>query len=770
MASNTISILDEISQRVNKGEKIPGITNGASSILTAVRIRPMMKKERDKRKDYTKRVISVNKKETCINTSHPQQKPCAYTYSYNLNSAVKKKTNMPKYISQADMFNIFGKMIIYNTMSGFNCTMFAYGQTGSGKTYTMMGHNDRDIDVGLIPRICKSLFRECKLSADKRNSSGTVFKYEIEASFIEIYAQKAKDLLAKNFKKAKPLKIREHRKFGPYAEGLRKIPVNNPSEIKSVIEIGNSRRTVRGTNMNDKSSRSHSIFSIYLKIITATKGGTTMEQSSQINMVDLAGTENVQHSGVTGEGLEEAKAINTSLSALTLVVRALVNNSRSRKSKHTMVPYRNSTLTWLLKESLGGNSRTIILANVSPAICNYLDTINTLKWVAVAGCIKVNAKKNTETKGTTKKYLESEIRKLRAQLKEQKSKPSQSGSDSNEQNEELVNELKRTEQMLAESQKTFEQKIKEREAVHRLHIDKMKKSYEESERKVAELKKVNNDELVQSIAAVSNLGIKSISEELREVTNELKLKYGDTTRMLKESYAKEKAELLNKIQRLDADLQRVTKQRDDYAEKNRTLLDNATENQKQMTDMINNYNMISQRCVELDNKISEMTQAANAKKLCEQEAEKRYSDTLHEIKAIKDLNDDLESKITELQTNQLAIVKKAKEAGENAEIARKEAAKLSTARIKYLSDLLDKHKVNYEREAKVTAKKMGRLQSFARKLRLMKQTVKQSSLITPVISSTPSTPVTPATPATSKLQITPRTSVRNFIINPDSNK
>jgi len=270
------------------------------------------------------------------------------------------------FVAQDQVFTDLGQDVVQNAFDGYNVCVFAYGQTGSGKTYTMMGSES---DRGLIPRICETMFQ--------RMVEGT--SYRTEVSYLEIYNERVKDLLKKN--SAHNLKVREHPTQGPYVQDLSKHLVMDYKEILRLMEVGNDLRTTASTNMNDTSSRSHAIFTITF-VQAGYLEGMPHETESKIHLVDLAGSERANATGATGQRLKEGAHINKSLVTLGSVISALAEaGTKQTTSKHkTHIPYRDSVLTWLLKDSLGGNSKTIMIATISPAEVNHNETLSTLRY------------------------------------------------------------------------------------------------------------------------------------------------------------------------------------------------------------------------------------------------------------------------------------------------------------------------------------------------------------------------------------------------------
>lgn len=285
----------------------------------------------------------------------------------------------PSSATQSEIFEFVGVPIIDDVLTGYNGTVFAYGQTGSGKTYTMMGSNVHDeVNSGIIPRALNLIFQS--LTAAENEA-----EYTVKCSMLEIYKETLKDLLGNSGE----LKIKQDKSKGIYVEGLTEVYVVCEEETLEVLSTGESNRTVASTKMNNASSRSHQLFMV--EILQKLPNGS--EKKGRLNLVDLAGSEKINQTGVTGNKLEEAKKINLSLSALGNVIKALTD-----KAEH--IPYRDSKLTRLLQESLGGNFKTTLIVNCSPHPRNVDDTINTLKFAQRAKTIKnkavVNIKKSPE--------------------------------------------------------------------------------------------------------------------------------------------------------------------------------------------------------------------------------------------------------------------------------------------------------------------------------------------------------------------------------------
>jgi kinesin family protein 5 len=296
---------------------------------------------------------------------------------------------------QGDVFDFSIRSTVDDILNGYNGTVFAYGQTGAGKSYTMMGSDiDDEVGKGIIPRIVEQMFASIL-------SSPSNIEYTVRVSYMEIYMERIRDLLVPQNDN---LPVHEEKSRGVYVKGLLEIYVSSVQEVYEVMRRGGAARAVAATNMNQESSRSHSIFVI---TITQKNVETGSAKSGQLFLVDLAGSEKVGKTGASGQTLEEAKKINKSLSALGMVI----NNLTDGKSTH--IPYRDSKLTRILQESLGGNSRTTLIINCSPSSYNDAETISTLRFGVRAKAIKNKAKINAELSPAELKQL---LRKAQSQV------------------------------------------------------------------------------------------------------------------------------------------------------------------------------------------------------------------------------------------------------------------------------------------------------------------------------------------------------------------
>ena len=332
------------------------------------------------------------------------EQPKSFAYDRSYWSFERKDKH---FAGQENVFEDLGKPLLDNAFQGYNNCIFAYGQTGSGKSYSMMGYG---AESGVIPRICREMFNRIDGLQKDKNTTCTV-----EVSYLEIYNEKVRDLL--NPANKGNLKVREHPSTGPYVEDLAKLVVRSNDEIENLMDEGNKARTVAATNMNETSSRSHAVFTLTLtqkKHDEDTK--MDAERVAKISLVDLAGSERATSTGATGARLKEGAEINRSLSTLGRVIAALADVSAGKKKNASMIPYRDSVLTWLLKDSLGGNSLTAMIAAISPADINFEETLSTLRYADSAKRIKQHAVVNEDANARMIRELKEELAQLRAKL------------------------------------------------------------------------------------------------------------------------------------------------------------------------------------------------------------------------------------------------------------------------------------------------------------------------------------------------------------------
>lgn len=290
--------------------------------------------------------------------------------------------------------------LVESVLQGFNGTIFAYGQTGTGKTYTMQGVSTDPERRGVVPNSFQHIFTQISRTQNQ--------KYLVRSSYLEIYQEEIRDLLCKD--NNKKLELKENPDLGIYVKGLSSVVTKDATEIEHVMNIGNQSRSVGFTNMNERSSRSHAIFVITVECSEVGPDGEDHIRVGKLNMVDLAGSERQSKTGAKGKRLKEATKINLSLSALGNVISALVDG------RSTHIPYRDSKLTRLLQDSLGGNAKTVMIATVGPSHKNFDESLATLRYASRAKKIKNKPRINEDPKDALLREFQEEIARLKAQL------------------------------------------------------------------------------------------------------------------------------------------------------------------------------------------------------------------------------------------------------------------------------------------------------------------------------------------------------------------
>lgn len=452
-----------------------------ASVKVAVRVRPFNSRETGK---DSKCIIQMQGNSTSIiNPKNPKEPPKTFSFDHSYWSHTTDED--PCFASQTRVYNDIGREMLQHAFEGYNVCIFAYGQTGAGKSYTMMGKQE-ETQAGIIPQLCEDLFEKIN---DNHNSD---MSYSVEVSYMEIYCERVRDLL--NPKNKGNLRVREHPLLGPYVEDLSKLAVTSYTDIADLMDAGNKARTVAATNMNETSSRSHAVFTIvFTQKRHDLETGLPTEKVSKISLVDLAGSERADSTGAKGTRLKEGANINKSLTTLGKVISALAEVSKKKK-KTDFIPYRDSVLTWLLRENLGGNSRTAMVAALSPADINYDETLSTLRYADRAKQIKCNAIINEDPNAKLVRELKEEVTRLKDLLRAQGlgdildtsmgclTASSSSGSLNSQMGlatvtsiqerimstpggEEAIERLKESEKIIAELNETWEEKLRKTEAI-----------------------------------------------------------------------------------------------------------------------------------------------------------------------------------------------------------------------------------------------------------------------------------------------------------------
>uniref|UniRef100_A0A182VX94 Kinesin-like protein n=1 Tax=Anopheles minimus TaxID=112268 RepID=A0A182VX94_9DIPT len=317
---------------------------------------------------------------------------------------LRKEYRKPLIVSfQIDLYVDTARPIVDKVLEGYNGTILAYGQTGTGKTYTMSGNPESPQTKGIIPNTFAHIFGH--IARGKENQ-----KFLVRVSYMEIYNEEVRDLLGKELNKS--LEVKERADIGVFVKDLSGYVVHNADDLDNIMKLGNKNRVVGATKMNSESSRSHAIFSITIESSETDEAGRQYVRMGKLQLVDLAGSERQSKTQSSGLRLKEATKINLSLSVLGNVISALVDG------KSTHIPYRNSKLTRLLQDSLGGNSKTVMCASISPADSNYVETISTLRYACRAKSIQNLAHINEEPKDALLRHFQEEIEELKRQLEE----------------------------------------------------------------------------------------------------------------------------------------------------------------------------------------------------------------------------------------------------------------------------------------------------------------------------------------------------------------
>ncbi|KAG9474652.1 hypothetical protein GDO78_004776 [Eleutherodactylus coqui] len=449
-------------------------SKSSESVRVVVRCRPMNSKETAAGFD---RVVDVDVKlgqvSVRIQKGASNELPKTFTFDavYDGNS------------KQVELYDETFRPLVDSVLLGFNGTIFAYGQTGTGKTYTMEGLKGDLEKRGVIPNSFDHIFTHISRSQNQQ--------YLVRASYLEIYQEEIRDLLSKD--QSKRLELKERPDTGVYVKDLSSFVTKSVKEIEHVMNVGNQNRSVGATNMNEHSSRSHAIFMITIECSELGLDGENHIRVGKLNLVDLAGSERQAKTGAQGDRLKEATKINLSLSALGNVISALVDG------RSTHIPYRDSKLTRLLQDSLGGNAKTVMVANIGPASYNVEETLTTLRYSNRAKNIKNKPRVNEDPKDALLREFQEEIARLKAQLekrvvgKRHRRGKRRTGMEGEEDEEgdsyEGEDELEDKEDYWREQQEKLEIEKKAIIEDHSLVAEEKLKLLQEKERKMDDLKR-----------------------------------------------------------------------------------------------------------------------------------------------------------------------------------------------------------------------------------------------------------------------------------------
>ena len=491
-------------------------------VQVVVRCRPMDEKE--KSRNYIG-VVEMFSSKGVVEIRNPRDEASAVKV-FTYDSVYDEKS------TQQDIYEETVRPLVSSVLSGFNGTIFAYGQTGTGKTYTMEGSNNDAKKRGIIPRSFEQIFTHISRSEN--------IQYLVRASYLEIYQEEVRDLLHQD--QSLRFELKEKPDTGVFVKDLSNTVCKNAAEIQQLMNIGNQNRTVGATNMNEHSSRSHAIF-----MITIEMGDSCGIRVGRLNLVDLAGSERQSKTGSTGERLKEASKINLSLSALGNVISALVDG----KTSH--VPYRDSKLTRLLQDSLGGNSKTIMVANIGPASYNYDETLTTLRYASRAKNIKNKPRINEDPKDALLRQYQEEILRLKEKLAQKgtqrkKRKPRKKREDENEESE-------------SETEASREDNNKISEADKKLIAEQLKTEKQEAENLVQRIKELESkmlcggkniiDHTNEQQKALEQRAIEIAERKKREVEMQQKLEDKELTTLgVRETYTNLQQEVDAKTKKL----------------------------------------------------------------------------------------------------------------------------------------------------------------------------------------------------------------------------
>ena len=440
------------------------------SVKVAVRVRPFNTREKDNNSICC---IEMNQTQTTIKDELGQPRTFTFDHSFWSHDSYIEQENgylapddSGKYTDQSLVFETLGKQILDNAWEGYHCCLFAYGQTGSGKSYSMVGYG---ANKGIVPISCEEIFKRIT------NNTNPAIHYEVEVSMLEIYNEKVQDLLVPiNNRPPSGLKIRESKALGVFVADLTKYPVSSYEEISNKMDEGYQNRTIGSTLMNNTSSRAHTIVTIEFKQVN-TEGKLKSEKLSKINLVDLAGSERANSTGATGARLKEGCNINKSLLVLGNVINTLADKALGKK-KDVLPPYRDSALTRILQNALGGNSKTVMICALSPASINYEETLSTLRYADRAKKIQNKAIINESEHDKVVRLLREENNDLKKKI-EELSKKLLGGSVEDEDKEafrELKAQYDETQKLCESMSKTFSERLEEaKKADKELGIEKV---------------------------------------------------------------------------------------------------------------------------------------------------------------------------------------------------------------------------------------------------------------------------------------------------------
>ena len=548
----------------------------SESVKVVVRCRPLGSKEMEEQREC---IVNVDMSQGSIQICNPSNikeiKSFTFDHTYDYRA------------TQELIFSQTALPILESIMEGYNGTIFAYGQTGTGKTFTMEG-NDNETDKGIIPRSIDWIFNNIK--------NYPAQQFLVRVSFVEIYNEEVRDLLSKV--KRQKLNVREKDKVF-YVENVTVIQAENSQMTLDIMKAGRVNRATGATKMNPGSSRSHSIFSITVESSTLDEAGEAHYKVGKLNLVDLAGSERQSKTESTGERFIEATKINLSLTCLGSVINKLV----SGKSQY--IPYRDSKLTMLLQDSLGGNTKTVMIANVGPADYNYDETLNTLWYASRAKKIKNKPRINEDPKDALLRQYQEEIELMKKKLMAMGKGDlvmqisGKSGGGKN-----IVNEEKQIQKALEEMENERRQFKKQSEdAINKIKEQK-DKSEKEKAKLIAEIEKKNEENNIKKKEG------EALIAKYKKIKSQM-IKGDDTQKKVKEQ------EIQIKRQREELEIKKREEQR---------LKEIQEEKEKNTFDLKKKYDTKKQNIDDLNDKIGRVQAQLETKKRENKENEEKYND------------------------------------------------------------------------------------------------------------------------------------------------
>ncbi|XP_070493117.1 kinesin-like protein KIF3A [Chironomus tepperi] len=517
------------------------------NVRVVVRVRPQ-------ENNNVKNIVTVDKNNKLIIVQKPNSTNNEPAKTYGFDNVFDQDS------AQIDLYVNTARPIVDKVLEGYNGTILAYGQTGTGKTYTMVGDSDCPESRGIIPNSFAHIFGH--IAKAKENE-----KFLVRVSYMEIYNEEVRDLLGKEINKS--LEVKERSDIGVFVKDLSGYVVHNADDLDNIMKLGNKNRAVGSTLVNSVSSRSHAIFSITIESSTTDETGNQQVKMGKLQLVDLAGSERQQKTQASGIRLKEATKINLSLSVLGNVISALVDG----KSSH--IPYRNSKLTRLLQDSLGGNAKTLMFATISPSDTNYVETISTLRYAGRAKSIQNHTHINSDPKDALLKHFQQEIEELKRQLEE-----GIFDANLNEVDGEIEEEDENSDIEIEENEK--EKNTKKRKS--KAKKDEMQKEKSDAEKELLE-KKVQEHEHALKIAQTEQDMLRNKLQSLENkilIGGENLLEKAYQQEQLLEKSVAELEETNKKEQELQQTLQKIEAERIDIEERYSSLQEECTGKTKKL--------------------------------------------------------------------------------------------------------------------------------------------------------------------------------------------